>query len=86
MKLKDGFVLKKIAGDTVVIPSGDTLDFNMMITLNDTGTFLWQMLEKGATEEELLASMLEEYEVDEETARTHIAAFVERLKENELLA
>ena len=44
MKLKDGFVLRQVAGQTVVLPCGDALDLNMMITLNDTGTFLWERL------------------------------------------
>ena len=46
-KLKDGFILRKIAGENIVIPSGDELNLNMMITLNDTGAFLWKKIEKG---------------------------------------
>ena len=79
MKLKDGFVLRTVAGDTIVVPTGDTLDLNMMITLNETGKFLWEKLEKGAETEELVAALLEEYDVDETTAKEHIAAFVEKL-------
>ena len=79
MKLKDGFVLRTVAGDTIVVPTGDTLDLNMMITLNETGKFLWEKLEKGAETEELVAALLEEYDVDETTAKAHIAAFVEKL-------
>ena len=48
MKLKDGFILRSVAGETVVVPTGDDLDLNMMITLNETGKFLWEHLEKGA--------------------------------------
>ena len=86
MKLKDGFVLRKVGGDNIVVPTGDTLDLNMMVTLNETGRFLWEKLEKGAEAEELVAALLEEYEVEEETARPHVAAFVEKLNGNGFLA
>ena len=45
MKLKDGFILREVAGQIVVLPSGEDLDLNMMITLNGTGKFIWTLLE-----------------------------------------
>lgn len=86
MKLKDGFVLRTVAGDTIVVPTGNALDLNMMITLNDTGKFLWEKLEKGAQTEELVTALLEEYDVDETTAKAHVAAFVEKLNGHGFLA
>lgn len=86
MKLKDGFVLRTVAGDTIVVPTGSALDLNMMITLNDTGKFLWEKLEKGAETENLVAALLEEYDVDETTAKAHVAAFVEKLNDHGFLA
>ena len=86
MKLKDGFVLRTVAGDTIVVPTGSALDLNMMITLNDTGKFLWEKLEKGAETEDLVAALLEEYDVDETTAKAHVAAFVEKLNDHGFLA
>ena len=82
MKLKDGFILRSVAGETVVVPTGDDLDLNMMITLNETGKFLWQKLEQGAEETELVAALLEEYDVNEQTAREHVALFVKKLNDN----
>ena len=81
MKLKDGFILRSVAGETVVVPTGDDLDLNMMITLNETGKFLWERLEQGAEEAELIAALLQEYDVDEQTAKDHVAAFIAKLKE-----
>ena len=86
MKLKEGFVLRQVAGETVVIPSGDTLDLNMMIALNDTGKVLWEALEKGAEEADLVAALLAEYEVSEEQAQKSVASFVAKLNENGFLA
>ena len=40
MKLKDGFILREVAGQTVVLPTGGDLHLNMMITLNETAKFL----------------------------------------------
>lgn len=85
MKLKQGFIMRDIAGETVVVPSGDELNLNMMITLNGTGKFLWQQLETGATLEELVQAMLGEYEVDEQTARAGAERFVNKLRERGFL-
>ena len=85
MKLKSGFVMRSVAGETVVLPSGDELDLNMMITLNDTGKFLWQKLEVGAEVDELVADLLKEYDVDEATARAGVERFIAKLNENGFL-
>lgn len=86
MKLKEGFILRTVAGQVVVLPTGDELDLNMMITLNDTGRFLWERLENGADKEELVAALLAEYDVDEETAKAGVDSFVEKLNANGFLA
>ena len=85
MKLKDGFVLRQVAGQTVVLPGGDDLDLNMMITLNETGAFLWERLQSQTDEDELVAALLSEYEVDEATAHRSVLAFVEKLRTNGFL-
>ena len=73
------------AGETIVLPSGDELDLNMMITLNDTGKFLWERLEIGAETEELVSALLAEYDVDEPTAKAGVERFVNKLNENGFL-
>ena len=85
LKLKDGFILRQIAGETMVIPSGAELDLNMMITLNETGRFLWERLQNGTTEDALVAALLDEYDVDEATARAQVVKFVEKLNGNGFL-
>ena len=86
MKLKEGFVLREVAGDIVVVPSGDMLDLNMMITLNETGRFLWTRLEVGAEKQELVQALTQEYEVSAQDAERHVDLFVAKLDENGLLA
>ena len=86
MKLVDGFILKNIADTYVVVPLGtNTVSFRSIVSLNESGAFLWSQLETEKTEEELLAAMLKEYDVDEQTARADIASFIEKLKNAELL-
>ena len=85
MQLKDGFILRSVAGENVVVPTGEDLNLNMMITLNETGKLLWERLSQGAGEEELVALLLKEYEVDEETAKAHVARFVGKMRENGFL-
>ena len=86
MKLKDGFVLREVAGQTVVLPAGGDLDLNMMISLNDTGKFLWKLLENETDEAALVSAILKEYDVDEETAKSAVAGFIATLKKYEFLA
>lgn len=85
MKLKDGFVLREVAGEYVVLPAGNDLDLNMMITLNESGSFLWKKLAEGAEAEDLVAAILAEYDTDRETAAKSVAAFVAKLKEHNFL-
>lgn len=87
MKIRDGFVLRQVADATIVVPAGDTaIDFNGMITLNETAAFLWSLLENDTDEEAMVKAMLAEYEVDEETARNGIERFVNKLRDEGLLA
>lgn len=85
MKLKDGFILRQVAGENVVIPSGEDMDLNMMITLNGTGKLLWELLELGAERQNLIDALLKEYDVDADTAADGVDAFVKKLESHGFL-
>jgi len=85
MKLKDGFILREVAGQTVVLPSGGDLDLNMMITLNDTGKFLWTLLKTESEVADLVSALLKEYDVDECTAQNAVEGFIATLNKYEFL-
>lgn len=86
MKIKEGFMLRQVADEYVVVPIGETvLDFNGMINLTESAGFLWKCLEKERTEDELVSCLQAEYEVDAKTAEEDIAEFLEKLKENGFL-
>jgi len=86
MKIKDGFVLRKVAGNYIAVATGEeAVNFNAMVTTNETGAFLWEKLKNETTEDELLKALLSEYDVDEETAKADISEFLEKLREGKLL-
>lgn len=83
MKIKAGLVLYEVAESYVVVPAGEeTLDFNGMVTLNETGAFLWKRLEQGCDQAQLVEALLEEYEVSREQAQQSVERFVAEIQEN----
>ena len=82
MKLSENFALRQVAGTWVVMPLGDaTLDFNGMMTLNDTGAFLWKALEQASDKNALVEALTAEYAVDAEQAAADVDDFLEKLAE-----
>ena len=87
MKVDKEFVLREIAGDYIIIPTGKTvLDFNGLITVNEVGADLWNMLQEEVTMDDLVQGILKEYEVEEEVAREDIQEFLDKLIEGGILA
>ncbi|MCI9126278.1 MAG: PqqD family protein [Eubacterium sp.] len=81
MKVREGFILKKMGTQAVVIAIGSASKvFNGMVKLNETGELMWEKLVEGATREELIAAILEVYEVEEEVAQKDVDRFIEKLK------
>ncbi len=87
MKIKEGFIKSKLGNECVVVPVGaQTIDFRGLITLNETGEFIWDKLSEDRNEAELVDAILAEYEVDRQTAEKDVKAFVDTLIEKDLLA
>ncbi len=86
MKIKENFMLRKVADCFVVVPIGAAVaQFNGMINLNEAGAFLWQLLENDTTEDAIVKAMLEQYDVDEATAKADVTNFVAQLKDADLI-
>ena len=82
MKINSNFVLRSIAGNWVALPIGEAVvDFRGMLTLNESGLILWRKLEGGASREELIDTLLAEYDVSRELAEVDVDAFIKRLTE-----
>ena len=82
MKIRKGFLLREVAGENIVIGTGEAArTFNAMIHLNKSGAFLWlQMENRDTTKEDLLAAMLEHYDVTEDIASADIDAFLSAMR------
>ena len=86
MKIKEDFILRKVADSYVVVPVNNmSLDFNGVINLNETGAFLFRLLQIGADREELLSKLLDEYEVTPQKAEKDIDLFIEKVKDADIL-
>ena len=80
MKIVKEFILRSIAGENVLVPTGATTqEFNGMITMSDTAKFIWENLEKVDSFEEMVNKVLDEYEIDEETAAKDAYNFIDQL-------
>ncbi len=80
------YVYRTIAGQHVLVSIGEGLaDFRGYIQLNETAAFLWEQLREGRTKEALLGSLLEKYDVDEETARRDLDNCLELLSSKGML-
>ena len=80
MKIKENFVIRQVADTWVVLPLGAaTLNFNGMLTLNQSGVLLWRALEKCCTQEELTEVLLAEYDVSREEASADVGQFLNTL-------
>lgn len=86
MLIKDGYLVREIADSYVVVPVGErVIDFKGIMTLNDTGYFIWNCLSEDKSFDELLKLILDEYEVDENTARTDLEEFLRKARESGVL-
>ncbi len=86
MKIKEGFVLREVAGSYIVVAVGEAVKtFNGVINLNQTGALLWKELSNGGDEDALVKILLDNYDVAEEIARQDASAFIKRLKDANLL-
>ena len=82
MKLNEHFVLRQVADTWVVLPLAPaTVDFNGMLTLNESGALLWKGLEQEMDTEQLVETLTGEYDVDRETAMADVDAFINKLAE-----
>jgi len=86
LKLKEGFLLREVAGQWVVVPLGErVVEFNGIMTLSESGALLWGKLKEGTTEEELLQVLMAEYSVDEDIAKKDIQEFIQSIKDKGLI-
>ena len=83
MKIKRGFVLRVVGGESVVVPVGEmSKTFHGMINLNETGAFLWRFFSEEHSLEEGVDALCGEYDVAREIAATDVQKFADVLTQN----
>lgn len=76
------FISRDIAGETVLVPVGNAAQTCCgLIACNEVGAFIWHRLENECTMDELCAAVLDEFEVDADTAASDTAEFVGKLRD-----
>ena len=81
MRAARDYIMREIAGETILIPSGASAQkFNGLITLNELGTFIWNLLSEPTSLDAVTVRITEEYDVDAETARADAQAFLDELR------
>ena len=78
MKIKEGFILRSICGEFIVVGEGlDQVNFNKMLSLNESAAYLWKEVEgKDFTRDTLVQLLLDKYEVSREQASQDVEKLV----------
>ena len=81
MKAKPGFVVRNIADEFILMPTGDNIGkFNGTVLLNEVSAFVWEKLQNPLSKEDLLEAVLDEYEVSRDTAAKDLDNLLETLR------
>ena len=81
MEIKKQVILRSVAGEHMLIPVGETVfEYNGIFMITESGKLLWENIEKGAEENDLKELLMQEYEIDSETALNDVKEFLEMLK------
>jgi len=82
MKAKQGFILRNVVDEYILMPVGDNIGkFNGTVLLNEVSAFVWEKLQKPISKEDLLQSVLDEFEVEKAVAMADLDALLATLKE-----
>lgn len=86
MKIKDGFILKDVAGSKIVIATGSArLDFNGVMTFNDVGAAVFNLLDGTRTVDEIASKIAADYGVDETMVKTDVEKLIEKMRNHNLI-
>jgi hypothetical protein len=86
MRRKSGFALRKVGEVNIIVPLGQkVLDLNGVITLNETGAFIWELLGEERSLDELVEAVSQEFDVEPDQARKDIEDFLENLRKFDML-
>lgn len=86
MKIKEGYLLREVAGQFLVVPAGSqAISFNGIITLNKTGKVIWEVLQSQTSKQAIIEALTHRFEVSIEQASQDVDAFLAVLQKHQLL-
>lgn len=86
MKIKDGYIMKEVAGNSVVIATGDErMDFRGIMMFNEVGTVVFNMLDGTNSVEEIVRAIAKEYDTPVETVEADVNKLIEKMKAQGLI-
>ena len=86
MKIRKELLKRQVGGESFLVPLGKTVyDSNGLFVLTELGDFIWDLLPEAESEEAILSRILEEYEVDEATAKADLTEFIDKLRKMGIL-
>lgn len=81
MKIKDGFILRNIADEWVVVPIGErALQMQGALVLNEVAAFIWKQMQSSIAYETIVSQMLDQYDISPETAAQDLHSFLQKLR------
>ena len=86
MIIKKELITREIAGETILVPVGKTVyDSHGLFVLNELGAFIWDILPRVNSEEEICKAVLEEYDVSPEVVAADVAEFLGQLRQMDII-
>ena len=87
MKIREGFILRDVAGQSFVVPTGAlSQEYQGMINLNETGKAIWQCLEKEMSNEQIVEQLLATFEdADIDVVKKDVEDFIEKLAKGKFI-
>lgn len=86
MKIKEGFITRKIADTIVAVPTGKLVnEFQGMIRLSNSSKFVWDLFQEHTTVDEVAEKLSKEYDIDINRAKADIEKFINNLKDSNII-
>lgn len=84
MKIKPEYKLREVSGMNIVVSTAG-MDFQGIITVNETAKFIWKLLEKGAQKEEIIIALAKECNVKADEIRADVEEFITTLERADII-
>ena len=85
MQLNPKYIMREVAGETLLISLLDISAPKKILCLNELGKAIYTLLTEGKNEDEIIAALLCEYDVDEDTLRADASEFLSTLFDHGVL-